>query len=106
MLALTSSSVDFQGPHHLEVLSLLFCGPHGVRTPLTLPHAAPGAAGGGVPRSAHGDLTLQIDHIVAAEKAEGVELELGHVLVRVKGDVGIVFDAADRKKSPRPKGLT
>lgn len=106
MLALTGSSVDFQGPHHLEVLSLLFCGPRRAHTPLTPSHAALGAAGGGVPCLAHSDLTLQIDHIVAAEKAEGIELELGRVLVRVKGDVGVVFDAADRKKNPRPKALT
>lgn len=60
-----------------------------------------------VPHFAHGDLTLQVDHVIAVEKVQGVELELGHVLLaRVEGDVGIIFDAPDGKKDPKPKGST
>lgn len=47
-----------------------------------------------VPGSADSNLTLQVDHIVASEEAEGIELELGHVLPRgMEVGVGVVFDA-------------
>lgn len=75
--------------------------------PLTLPCTALGAVGGVVPHFVHGNFTLQIDHIIAGEKAEDVELELGYVLLSgVEVDICIVFDAPDDKKNPRPRGLT
>lgn len=93
-LAPTRPSVDFQWPHHLEILSLLLRGLRRAHIPLTPLCTALGAAGGMVPHFAHSDLTLQIHHIIAAEKVEGVELELGRVLlVGVEVDIGIVFDA-------------
>lgn len=53
-----------------------------------------------VPDSANGNLTLQVDHIVAFEEAEGVELELGHVLPRgMEVGVGVVSDAPDGRKT-------
>lgn len=89
------------------MLHLLPCGLPGACTPLAPPRTALGAAGRTIPRFAHGDLTLQVDNIVAGEKAEGVEFELGHVLlVGMEVDIGIVFDAPDGKKNPKPKGLT
>lgn len=103
-LVLTRPSVDFQWPHHLEMLSPLFCGLRGTHVPLTLLDTALGAARGMVPHFAHGDLTLQIHHIIAAEKVEGVELELGCVLlVGVEVDIGIVFDAPERRNPPPPQ---
>ena len=55
--------------------------------------------------SADSNLTLQVDHIVAFEEAEGVELELGHVLPRgMEVGVGIVFDAPDGEENPNQKG--
>ena len=71
-----SSFVDLQGSHHSEMLSLLFCGLPGACAPLTPPCTALGAAGGMVPHFADGDLTLQIDHVIAGETAEGVGLFL------------------------------
>lgn len=48
-----------------------------------------------VPESADSNFTLHVDYIVAFEEAEGIELELGHVLLRgMEVGVGIVFDAA------------
>lgn len=106
-LSLISSFVDLQWSHHLEMPHLLFCGLRGACLPLTPPCTALGAAGGAVLRLAHGDLTLQVDHIVAGEKAEDIDLELGCVLlVGVEVDISIVFDAPDEKKNPRPRGLT
>lgn len=103
-LALLSSFVDFQWPHHLEMLSLFFHGLHGACIPLTPPCTALGAARGVDPYFAHSDLTLQVDHIVAVEKAEGIELELGRVLLAgVQVNIGIVFDAPDGKKTPGQK---
>lgn len=103
----TRPSADFQWPHHLEMLSPLFCGLYGAHIPLTPLCTALGAAGGMVPHFAHGDLTLQIHHIIAAEKVEGVELELGRVLlVGVEVDIAFVFDAPDRRNHPQPQGLT
>ena len=47
-----------------------------------------------VPGSADSNLTLQVDHIVAFEEVDGVELKLGHVLPRgLDVGVGIVFYA-------------
>lgn len=52
-----------------------------------------------VPFSAHDNLTLQVDHIIAVQHAEGIELELGHILLwRVEVDIGIVFDTPDGEK--------
>lgn len=60
-----------------------------------------------VPHCAHSDLALQVDHIIVAEKVEGVELELGRVLlVGVQVDIGIVSDAPERRKTPQPQGFT
>ena len=60
-----------------------------------------------VPHCAHSDLALQVDHIIVAEKVEGVELELGRVLlVGVQVDIGIVSDAPERRKPPQPQGFT
>ena len=99
--------MDLQWPHHLEILSVLYCGLHGACAPLTLPCTALGEAGGVVLHFAHVNFTLQIDHIIAGEKAEDVELELGYVLLSgVEVDISIVFDAPDGKKNPRPRGLT
>lgn len=100
----TSPSVDFQWPHHLEMLSLFFWGHHTACIPLTPFYTALGAAGGGVPHFAHSDLTLQVDHVIVAQKVEGIELELGRVLLLgVQVDIGIVFDAPDRRKTPSHK---
>lgn len=103
----TGPSVDFQWPHHLEMLRLLFRGLHRAHIPLTPPCTALGAPGGVVPHFAHSHLTLQIDHIIVAEKVEGIKLELGRVLlVGVEVDIGIVFDAPDRrKKKNQPQAL-
>ena len=55
--------------------------------------------------SADSNLTLQVDHIVAFEEAEGIELELGHVLPRgMQVGVRIVFDAPDGEENPNQKG--
>ena len=57
-----------------------------------------------VPGSVDSNLTLQVDHIVAFEEADGVELELGHVLPRsLEVGVGIVFDAPDGEENPELK---
>lgn len=86
--------------------SLLFCGHPRACPPLTPPCTALGAAGGGIPHFAHGDLTLHVDYIIAVEEVEGIELELGRVLLaRLEVDEGVVFDAPARKgKSPGHKG--
>lgn len=105
--SLISSFVDLQGSHHSEMHSLLFCGLPGACAPLTPPCTALGAAGGMVPHFADGDLTLQIDHVIAGENAEDVELKLGYILLLgVQVDITIVFDAPDEKKNPRSRGLT
>lgn len=76
------------------MLSLLFLGVHGAHISSVPPCTALGAARRGVPHFAHGNLTLQIDHVVAVKKAEGVELELGHILLAgVEIDIGLVFNA-------------
>ena len=88
------------------MLILLFCGLPGACGPLTLPCTALGAAGGVVPHFADGDLTLQIDHVIAGENAEDVELELGYILLLgVQVDISIVFDAPDGKKKPQVKRI-
>lgn len=85
--------------------SLLFCGHPRACPPFTAPCTALGAAGRGIPHSAHSDLTLHIDYVIAVEEAEGVELELGRVLlVRMEVDKGVVFDAPTRKGKSRSKG--
>jgi hypothetical protein len=49
---------------------------------------------------ANSNFTLQVDHIVAFEEAEGIELELGHVLLgSMEVGVGTVFDAADGRNT-------
>lgn len=48
-----------------------------------------------IPQAANSNFTLQVDHVEAFEEAEGIELELGHVLLRsMEVGVGTVFDAA------------
>ena len=106
-LSLIGSFVDLQRSHYLEMLSLLSCGLPEACAPLTPPCTALGAAGGVVPHFADGDLTLQIDHVIAGENAEDVELESGYILLLgVQVDISIVFDAPDGKKNPRSRGLT
>ncbi|KAM7329238.1 hypothetical protein ACRRTK_010851 [Alexandromys fortis] len=57
------------------------------------------------PRFSRQNLTLQVDHIEAFEEAEGVELELGHILSRgMEVGVGIVFDAPNKEENPDLKG--
>lgn len=106
-LSLISSFVDFQWSHYLEMLSLLSCGLPEACAPLTPPCTALEAAGGMVPHFADGDLTLQIDHVIAGENAEDVELESGDILLPgVQVDISIVFDAPDGKRNLRSRGLT
>jgi hypothetical protein len=71
------------------------------------PCTALGAARRIVPYSAHSNLTLQIYHIIAVKKAEGIELELGHILLwGVEVGIGIVFDAPGGKKSHKSKKIS
>lgn len=84
--------------------SLLFCSHSGACSPLLPPCTTLGAVGGGVPYFAHSDLTLHIDHIIAVEEAEGIELELGRVLLAgMEVDKGLIFDASVREESPGQK---
>lgn len=60
-----------------------------------------------VPESADSNFTLHVDHIVALEEAEGIELELGHVLLRgMEVGVRIIFDAADGRKTQEKVNYT
>ena len=71
-LSLIGSFVDLQWSHYLEILGLLSCGLPEVCAPLTTPCTALGTAGGMVHHFADGDLTLQIDHVIAGENAGDV----------------------------------